>query len=257
MSRTQRAWHRAPVRGLGTFSAAIILFLFATNIASAVPVDVQIGTVSVSSSLGSGEYDVLVPFDPSGKYSYLSGPTAIEIYSNDVNHNLLATIEPYGLSINLDSDPTAGLSFGVLAAGVPTNFTISTSTVTFPAFSNPAAVASAALTVTDLDSNGASMTGAFPGPMAFQALSNVGTFAYLAPSISATALQSVASTPNVPPTVGNILGAVTSIQSTFSFQLSANDLGSGSGTFSVPEPGTFGILALAALGFVVLRLRRR
>ena len=66
----------------------------------------------------------------------------------------------------------------------------------------------------------------------------------------------MASTPNVPPTTGNILGAVTSVQSSFSFQLSANDLGSGSGSFSVPEPGTFGMLAVAAIGLLGLARRR-
>jgi hypothetical protein len=256
MSCTQSEWNCGHFRAIAlvTLSAAV-LFMTATT-ARATISEVQIAAVSVSSSLGSGEFDVKVPFDPSGQYSYLSGPDPIAIYSNDANHNLLATIQPYGLSVTLDSDPTAGLSFGVLAANTPTNFTISTSSVVFGAIPSPSAVASAALTVTDVDSNGASITGAYPGSLAFQALSNQGTFAYLAPSISATAEQSIASTPNVPPTTGTIIGAVTSIQSNFSFQLSANDLGSGSGTFSVPEPGTFGMLAVASLGLLVMRRRR-
>lgn len=256
MSRTQSESirGRCSAFALGILSAA--MFLSAVNTARATILNVQIATVNVSSSLGTGEYDVLVPFDPSGQYSYLSGPDPIDIYSNDANHNLLATIQPYGLSVFLDHDPTAGLSFGVLAANAATNFTISTAPVVFGAIPSPSAVASAALTVTDVDSDGASMTGAYPGALSFQALSNQGTFAFLAPSISATAQESIASTPNVPPTTGTIIGAVTSIQSNFSFQLSANDLGSGSGTFSVPEPGTFGMLAVAALGLVAVRRRR-
>ena len=158
MSCTQSEWNCGHFRAIAlvTFSAAV-LFMTATT-ARATISEVQIAAVSVSSSLGSGEFDVKVPFDPSGQYSYLSGPDPIAIYSNDANHNLLATIQPYGLSVTLDSDPTAGLSFGVLAANTPTNFTISTSSVVFGAIPSPSAVASAALTVTDVDSNGASIT---------------------------------------------------------------------------------------------------
>ena len=109
--------------------------------ARAVPV-VEIASVSVSSSLGTGVLDVLVPPSNNGQYQYLSGPSPIDIFSSDANHNLLATIQPFGLSVNLSNDPIAGLSFGVVAGNAPTNFTISTIPVTFAAIPSPVGFAS-------------------------------------------------------------------------------------------------------------------
>ncbi len=253
------AFRRVSQRVLPVFSALLFVALFSAmhcSTVQATAVTVQIGTVDVSSSLGSASYPILVTPTGNGKYQYLSGPEEIQIFSNDANHNLLATIEPFGLSLSLDPDPMAGLSFGVLAGNAPTNFTISTAPVVFAALSNPLAFASASVTVTDFDNDGASLTGAYAG-QSFKALSNIGVFTTLAPSLVAVGAGSNASTPNVPPTVGNILGAVTTLQASFSFQLSANDLGSGSGTFSVPEPGTFVLLALAGLCLLGYSRRRR
>ncbi len=174
---------------------------------------------------------------------------------------VLGTIQ--NLSIMADDDPGASVTFGVLAGSVPTNFTISSTLVSFAALTNPIGTAAASVTVSDQNGSGAaSLTGLFPGPFSFQAQYNsgAGVFASLdSPASTSFVHGSNTQTDNSGPTV--IAGSVSNIQAVFSFTLSANDLGSGSGNFSiasqpVPEPGTLGLFALGSMALAGLYRRR-
>jgi hypothetical protein len=168
------------------------------------------------------------------------------------------------LSGTVDADPSASVSFGVLAGNTTTAFTIVSSVVSFAALTDPVGTAGASVTVSDFNASGsANLSGQFAGPFSFRALYNGSSvFASLDGPAVVNPLTPGGTTTvsaNVPSTT--IPGSVSSIQSVFSFTLSANDLGSGTGIFTVtpappvPEPGTFGLLALGSA--VLLGVARR
>ena len=120
--------------------------------------------------------------------------------------------------------------------------------------------ATAGVTVTDNDANGATLTGEGAGGSFFNAAYNGGTtFADL---ISGPFTTSVAGSnsgaqdfPAAPGAFDPIGGTLTDIQAQFNFTLSANDSASGtSGFFSIPTPGAATLIALG--GLAGLRRRR-
>jgi hypothetical protein len=166
---------------------------------------------------------------------------------------LIGSIE--SMMVELIGDPIASISFTATAGSADTTFSLSSATVSFPALTNPPALSDAELTLTDTDSNGASVSVVSPNSGLFRSVYNgssefselLGTLSISGGSTSVTGDAS-----------GTIPGSVSSIQAVWTFKLSANDQTSGRGTFEVviPEPSTM-LLALCILSAVGVRIRKR
>jgi hypothetical protein len=133
--------------------------------------------------------------------------------------------------------------------------------VAFAPILNPQAVASAQLGVTDTNGNGVTANGTFAGgTKAFEARYNGPTvFADLVTTPVAAGAFGSNGANEAFPLVGTtpIAGLVSSIQVEFNFTLTASDLASGTGVFTViPEPSSVVLAVLGGVG-VVLWVRRR
>ena len=220
-------------------------------------ISIQIWTGGAN--LGQYELNVAIPSDPWGWE--LSAP--LEIYSADNSGHLLATIDSLG--IYLDGDPAVNLSFAVTAGATPTLISVASSTVVFAPLNGADAFATAALSITDGNGNGATAVGTYPGNKAYQANYNGGSvFAQLVSPVVAGVNSSATGTERDPLT-GTLLipGVTSSIQSRFSFVLSAFDSASGTSRFQVnipgnniPEPSTWLLASMAAVGGLWMRHRR-
>ncbi len=229
MIRNRVRLTRAQFRSRAPLFAAVVcgLFLCSSSRASTLGVDsVEMISISVSTADNSDAGSWSMWATP-GTTDWSVGPTAgIPIMDNSKSA-VLATIQ--NLSVDSNTDPIASVTFGVIAGAVATNFTITSTLVTFAPLTNQLASASASVTVTDQNSNGASLTGLFPGPFSFQAQYNGGAGVFASLDSPAVASANNSNTQNVSTPATVIPGAVNSIQSVFSFRLSAGDLGSGSG----------------------------
>lgn len=177
---------------------------------------------------------------------------------------LLATVE--GLSVKFVGDPVVSVAFAVTAGALPTNFTFTSAKLTFPVLdTDVVGVASAGVTVTDLDSNGAWIQGVFPGVKAYQAryYTPAGVvFANLVDPVSAGADDSAVSRERKGATA--IPVPVSGMDAEFSFILSPNDMGSGTSSFNISgtsswiplPPAVWG--GLGMMGLLAIRhIRRR
>jgi len=158
------------------------------------------------------------------------------------------------LKVTLDSDPQVLFSFAVTAGNTNTTFTFSSDVVSFGAITNPSASASAAITLTDNNGDGASLMGKYAGnTSSYRADTNLGNYAYLVPNLTAGAFSTANGNGslNTP-----IAGNVTDMSTEFKFVVTRLDSASGTSNFTiVPEPAS--IIGLAA-GFVgLLSMRRR
>lgn len=183
--------------------------------------------------------------------------TTIDLRSSD--GQLLAQVSK--LEVGYIADPVISLGFLVTAGATDTTFTITSAQMTFSTINGAIARASGAITSTDLDGNGGFQTGLYAGVKSYTAHLNgpvggAGTdFGVL---VNATKMGSYESTTTseAKPAVGYLAaGNVSSMQSAFSFKVSANDEASGTSVFVVvPTPGA-GLLA--GLGTLVAMRRRR
>lgn len=170
-----------------------------------------------------------------------------------------------GLSLTLAGDPGVSLGFSVVAGLTDQTFTITSSIVSFAAIVDPLAYASAAITLTDTDGNGASLTGQYAGGKSYEARYNVANtvFTHIIDSFSAAAESSEARALRDPVSGRTLISAsVTQIQSQFNFLLTANDQASGTSRFDIieqpiPEPGTLLLVGSGVLTAVGLLRRRR
>jgi hypothetical protein len=205
--------------------------------------------VDVSSELGAGSFSLNVV--STGDTFTWDNTDPIQVWAP----GKVWLAEITDLKVDLDGDPNAFVFFSVLSGGVPTNFNVNSALVAFAPIVGSFGSASAGVTVTDTSGNGASLTGNFPGATSFQAEFNNGAvFADLvAPAVApgATSTQS-GSLLNVP------MPPVFNLQSKFSFVLSPNDIGSGTGNFTItPEPSSLCLAAVGAAGLAYFARRRR
>jgi uncharacterized protein (TIGR03382 family) len=160
-----------------------------------------------------------------------------------------------GASIRCVSDPVVQLNFSVSAGSLATTFTITSPTLSFPAIDPASGRASAGVSVTDTDGDGASLTpsqqpglytahynGAVPGGTLFADLLNN--------AVVAGAFDSATASDSFPG--GGAYSAigtpVSDMSSRFRFTLTANDEASGTSTYEIiPAPGAATLLALGGL----------
>jgi len=162
------------------------------------------------------------------------------------------------LSLTLQDDPEVGIEFGIRAGNSATTYSIVSDVVSFDPLVNPAAYASAGVTLTDRTPSGATLKGLFEGGKTHQARYNGSSvFANLVDgfTISGGTLTKNEDKGNEFSTI-TITDTVSSIESQFYFTLSAKDSASGTSNFVVtpaPEPTTICLLGLGVLGLVKKR----
>lgn len=187
-------------------------------------------------------------------------PQPVAIYSTD--HQLLATVN--SLDITIDSDPAVHLNYAITAGATSTHVNVAATPVdVLPPLTNPNAYATAQVTLTDGNGDGASIAGRLTGGAIYEAQYNGGTlFAGLFKTgVTAPADSSNIATDRSPGSGYTIINdTVTSTQSAFDFDLSASDQVSVTSTFAVsavPLPAACwaGMLMLGGVG--VMGFRRR
>lgn len=214
-------------------------------------------TIQASNGQDTGEVKwVLTPDQTSGdRYGWsLSAPVTIRGASG-----ALGTIMALGLEV--DTDPEVKLNFVAQALDTDATFTVLSSTVTFAPLTNPLAYATAAITLTDGDGNGASLTGQFDGGKAYEARYNspATVWAGLLGSLTTPSDMSSVDVGRRPSSGNEVIpDTVSSIQSEFKFTLSANDQASGTSRFQVlvPEPATLALLTMGGLAILLGRRRK-
>ena len=223
----------------------------ATSFASAGSVTAL--SFEASSTLGSGAFQVSMDDGttlPDGTFVWsLSSPTDI------VDAGSGATIAHllFG-SIMLGSTGVVSHSFVVQAAGVDTTFSIGSAVVNTGLIPFPSGRASAGITLTDNNGNGANLTGNMGGGSMFEAYYDGGAvFSNLlaGPFGFGTAFDSQATSDEYPGGAGNFAafaGPVNQIGINWDFTLSANDSSGGTSVFVViPAPAGLGFFAGAGL----------
>ena len=168
------------------------------------------------------------------------------------------------MTVGFDADPGVSLSFALTAGASDTTFTSSSSIVSFSPIAGPTAYASAGTTVTDTNSNGASLTGLYAGGKAYKFMYNSPSvdWAYLVNSSAAGADMTSVTNDRMPATGRVVIPAsIFQIQSQYHFTVSAFDQVSGTSYFyigePVPEPGTMMLMGTAALMMTGVVIRRR
>jgi len=186
----------------------------------------------------------------------LSEPVQIRTDSGD----LLASID--GLTIGYIGDPVISIGFAISAGNNAVVLSITSAVLGFAPF-NAEARASASLTLTDNDGNGAvagglygvnevyraNYNGAIPAPTVFDDLvSGFGVGAFTSSSLSDASAAAGVFLP---------IGVTNSQQASYSFSLTANDSASGTSVYVTREIPAPGALALLGLGGLVIARRRR
>ena len=228
------------------FGVALIL--------AASPLSAEFIVVQIDAEAGgeSASYTWIVPkiLDANGHMDWnLASPLSLT-----GANGLIATVDSLGLGI--DGDPGVSNNFNVAAGAITTNFTVTSATVSFTAINNPAAYASAGITLTDTDGNGATLVGLQTGGKAYEALYNGGTpWADLVSGIVAAPESTVVTMERRPGSGREIIPVlVSSIYSQFKFSVTANDQASGTSRFDViepiPEPATMFLFGTGAIGLI-------
>jgi len=213
--------------------------------------------IDASTDTTSGFFEVMtsdVTYDPSAdSYSWSGSNISI-----DDGVSQLASVQNFTMFVR--QDPMITMLFGIQAAASDVSVVITSPLVSFPTLTNPDAVASMGLTLSDSDGSGnAALTGTAgtSGTLAYSAqyngLAPGGTV--FAEGISGLQVSTVAGSDddNINSGSQTIAGGVSDMSTQLSFDLSAMDSASGTGFFViVPEPSAF---ALLVLGFGLIRRR--
>ncbi|MBK7404985.1 MAG: hypothetical protein IPJ41_10210 [Phycisphaerales bacterium] len=230
-------------------------------VASVASADLTPDVFTIKATVGGQQGSFVVTtddgtFDGDGNFYWaLNGSVNIESDNGDV----LATLSH--ASVTILHDPVINMNFNVQATNQNTIFQVGSGLLSFPTIGNPQGIASAAVTVTDVNGNGASLSpdgsslytsrynGDFPAGTLFANL--------LGSSLSSGAFQSAHASDEFPGggNYANIGTPISSMSAAWTFSLSALDLASGTSTFAVvPAPASAALLGLAGLA---ARRRRR
>lgn len=232
----------APVANAGIVSDALRITATTPGYGSAtwaLPVDAGTWSVDHSSWLWTAPAD--------WSHDFVSGGTTLATLSSQG-----------GFSVRFDADPVVSINFTALAGPTTTLFTIASGLLTYDLIDPAQATASAGVTITDRDGDGAQLTGAYDG--GFSYLANYNGLVPGGTNFASFNLDATAGTFATKTTFGNT-GAFAAISPSssqsaeFSFRLSANDSVSGTSVFAIiPSPGAIATLGLA--GLVAGRRRR-
>jgi hypothetical protein len=236
------------------FTGIVFMSILLTTLSYACPIITTIRiTATDGTDIGSSEFAIIAP-DASNWFEWtLDGGRDIV----GSNGNLLGSIEY--LKFKVLEDPAASVEFHVVAGNLVTTFNIVADTATtFDPIINPEAYASAGITLTDRNQNGAVITGLYDGGKVYQAIYNDSSvYANLVDSFTTGIYKTAAHSEDRPITGGTeiIEDTLFSIDSGFYFTLSANDAAAGTSYFEVqpvsepvPEPATVTLLVCGLLG---------
>jgi len=159
------------------------------------------------------------------------------------------------LFLEFIEDPQVTVNFTAVAGPVTTAFSFSSGVLSFPTIDPSTAFATAGVTVTDNDSDGAVFTGMMGGD-GYRAVYNDSiVFDTLMASYSVPADDSATQNERSPGSGATTIGSTFNMSSNWDFTLSANDQVGGTSLFKiVPAPGAAALFGLA--GLTVARRRR-
>ncbi|GAB5496180.1 MAG: hypothetical protein Phyf2KO_12600 [Phycisphaerales bacterium] len=230
----------------------------AALLAGSASADISSVVFSITATLDNGNgpsYPLNIELDPSGvdangDYQWtLANPIDVD----DGNGQNVFTLDSAGITII--ADPVIDLNFNVIAGMANTVFSVDSAVLSFAPLGSTIGRATAAVSVTDLNGDGASFTPVGGG--AYGAFYNGGgtLFQELISSTVTADPFSTATANDVFPAVGyqSIGTTLTDIQSEWNFTLSAGDVASGTSSFEVIPAPASAVLGLAALA----GLRRR
>jgi len=215
--------------------------------------------VTASSSLGTGSLTINaedgVYDDKTGTFVW-DADQEYELVDPD-NNNVVATLADGNVTVV--ADPVIGLNFIVVAGAADTDFTIKSPLLSSIGLVDPEGTASAGLTLTDSDGDGAMVSGDSIYQADFNGEVPNGTnFATLLDAFGAGSFDTATASDDFPGGAGNfagIPGLVDDMSSQWSFSLTANDqLGGTSVYVVIPSPAGAALLGLA--GFGAMRRRR-
>jgi MYXO-CTERM domain-containing protein len=251
-----------PIRKAALPSAGVLaLLLGATAAQAAITVSASDPFVTIQATSGSFSGTFTVPLgsvttmsDPAQDVWFWTSAGAVPIFDGA---NLVAVLSNMTVLAGRNTQPNGeerigiDVDFGVLAGGGDTTFTISSPTMSFSPVTGASALVSAGLVGTDQNANGITISPTAANGFGFNALFNGANVfrSYFNQTLSNVPSGSVNADGNMVP-AGTFLpiGTATSMQSVYSFSVSAGDAAGGTTTYAVvPTPGGFILLGLAGL----------
>lgn len=230
------------------------------GIAAAANADIAL-TIEASSSFGTGSFQVTTDDGvtlPDGTFIWvLDAP--MDIVDSGSGNTVAEVL--FG-SIMFTTTGNVSHSFVVQAGGADTHFTLGSGVVSMPTVANPYGRASAGVTLTDTNGNGANLTGHHAGGTMFEAYYDLGqVFADLigGPFGFGTAFDSRTTSDEYPAGAGNFAafaGPASELGIEWDFTLSANDSAGGTSVFVIIPTPAAGATMLVGAGLLAGRRRR-